>query len=50
MVSLPAHTILHSKQYGRPISGHQEVCAVKGKNADSVWHAVDGVYFVTEEL
>lgn len=42
---------LHSHdrhRYSHPISGQQEVCAVKRKDANSNWLAAEGVYFVPQ--
>ena len=35
----------HAKKYQRPIPGHTEVFAVKGKGGHAVWRATEGVFF-----
>ena len=40
-----AYLITHDKKFGRPIAGQQEVAAIKGKSALSLFQASEGVYF-----
>lgn len=36
-------------QFGRPISGHQEVACVRKANANTAWSAAEGVYIVPRQ-
>lgn len=36
----------HDKKYSRIVQGQQEVCGVAKKNADNVWTAAEGIYFL----
>lgn len=35
----------HSRQYGNPIAGQNEVKAVTKRSADVYWHTEEGLYF-----
>lgn len=37
----------HDKKYSRIVSGQQEVCGMGKKNADNLWTAAEGIYFLT---
>jgi len=36
----------HDKKYSRIVQGQQEVCGVMKKNADNLWTAAEGIYFL----
>lgn len=39
----------HNKQFGQPIAGQHEVCAIDRKTPENVWKATEGVYFPVQE-
>lgn len=39
----------HGLKFGRPIAGHQEVCAAHSSGSNAMWVSAEGVYFPTPE-
>jgi dolichyl-phosphate-mannose--protein O-mannosyl transferase len=39
----------HGMKFGRPIAGHQEVCAAHSSGSNAMWVSAEGVYFPTPE-
>ncbi|XP_024372432.1 stromal cell-derived factor 2-like protein [Physcomitrium patens] len=47
-VDTNAYLHSHDKKYSRIVLGQQEVCAVTKKNADNLWIAAEGIYFLAK--